>query len=99
MEAAFLSAGVFPPPAACPEFLTRFDRARARCASDAGIAAVVKSVVRKLVLSNVCPHVIPCPVDQGIELVQPIAFIPFLKFQCVPGIGLLVAKSGDPCLL
>jgi hypothetical protein len=79
MQAAFLCAGILPPPAACPKFLSGFDGTGARSASDAGIATVMKGVIRKLVLFNVCPYVIPCPVHQGIELVQTVAFVPFLN--------------------
>src|SRR5580765_106917 len=98
MQATFFRAAIFPPPAACPEFLSGFNGARARCASNAGIATVVEGVVMELVLLNVCPYVVPCPVEQGVELVQAVALIPFLNLQCLSCIGLFMPKPGDPCL-
>jgi len=98
MQAALLRAGLFPPPASGTEILPGFDSASAWCTPDAGVATIVKRVIRNVVLFNVCPHVIQCPVQQWAEFVKAVAFIPFLNLQRLPGIGLFPPESGNPRL-
>src|SRR5204863_9254821 len=55
-------------PAACPLFLVRPRRTRARDAADRAVADVMQRVVRNLVRADVCPDPLLVPIGEGVDL-------------------------------
>src|SRR5487761_1494589 len=96
MQAAFLVLGGFPPPAAGAHVLAGPDGARAGCAANARIAAVVERVVGHGVLADVAPDCVIGPIGQRIELVQSVLSVPFLQRQRATRDRLRAALPGDP---
>src|SRR2546421_7603943 len=98
MQPAFFCTR-FPPPSAGATVLARLDGARAWRTADAGIAVVVKSVVRNVMDFDVRPYVVARPFQQRINFDQTIRVVPVLQCERLPRLGLLATKSGDPVLL
>src|SRR5580658_4000741 len=64
MHPAFLGRSCLPPPTPGARILTLFDRARARTASDRGVALVVELVVRDVVRAYIVPHLVFGPIGE-----------------------------------
>src|SRR5689334_4950830 len=68
MQSALLRIRILPPPAPGAAVCARLHRARARRATDAGIALVVQRVVRQLARADVGPDLFVRPVEDGTDL-------------------------------
>ena len=96
MNSAFLLGVFFPPPAPGAFAFARFDRARARRAPDAGVAARVQRMHRHIVARDVFLHLLGRPVGQRIELDAP--FLPFHLRHRRARLRLFAAQSRRPRL-
>src|ERR1700682_2778766 len=96
MKSAVLVVRTFPPPAPCANVLTRNDRARARRATDGGIAPIVQRVVWNCVFANVDPDFVLAPIGQRIELAYRVRGIELLDFDRATRHRLRATLAGDP---
>src|SRR5260370_20094299 len=96
MQSALLVVRAFPPPAPGAYVLTRQDRARARCATDAGITAIVQWVVGNAVIANIGPHLAFAPISQRIELGYRVRRVDLLDVDRATRYRLRATPAGDP---
>src|SRR5438552_12814755 len=83
-------------PASRPLVLTRFDRTRARDATDGRIAHIVQRVVRNLVHVDVRLHALRVPVDDRLDLPDVVALAPLDALRVRARERLLAADAADP---
>jgi hypothetical protein len=63
MKATFFFFGIFPPPPACPEILSRVDGPGARGATDAYKALLMEGIIRDVVFIDVRLYLLRSPVQ------------------------------------
>src|SRR6186997_1627247 len=85
-------------PAARAQVSTRFDRLGAMGATDRRVAAIVKRVVREVVLTDVVPNVALGPVREGVQLPEVEALVPAELRGLGTGAGVCPADAGDPAV-
>ena len=99
MQSAFLFGGIFPPPAACAKILAGLYRAGTGRAADADKTLVVQSVVRDVVLPDVCAHLVKSPVEERVKFEELVACVPFQGRHVLAVGRLFGADTRDPELL
>src|SRR5205814_481537 len=99
VDAALLGRARLPPPAARPARGARLDRARAGCAADRRVAAVVQRVVRHVALADVVPDLVLGPLGERVQLHDRAVVVVDLDLADVRAARPLVAaQAGDPCV-
>src|SRR4051794_8329018 len=92
VEPAFRLLGVGPAAA------STVGRKRAVGAADRLVAAIVKRVVRQLVLVDVGPHLRLAPVGERVGLPQAVALVERELRREAPRVGLRAAQAGHPAV-
>jgi hypothetical protein len=87
---------LLPPPSPGALRLSWSHGARAWCAADPREAAVMQSIVGNVVLADECDHLLARPVEQRIDLDQPVMGRNNSKRDASAFIRLIGAQSGDP---
>jgi len=96
MQPAFLSF-LLPPPSAGALLLAGPDCARARCAADRHKASVVKGIVGNAVFADERENPLAGPVEQRVDLNQPVMRIDSGKRDAGALVRLIGTQAGDPC--
>jgi len=96
MQPAFLWF-LFPPPSAGALGLAGSDRASARCAADRQEASVMQRIGGNAVLGDERENPLTGPVEQRVNLDQPVMRINSGKRDADALIRLIGAQAGDPC--
>src|SRR5262245_13547649 len=68
VHTAFFGGSFFPPPASCAMVFPWLHGAGAGSTADAGVATIIKRVVRHIVCTDVVPHLVLSPIGQGVNL-------------------------------
>jgi hypothetical protein len=88
--------GLFPPPTAGSNILSRSYGARAARAPDAEEPFVVKWIVRNLVLPDEVPHLWFRPIPERIDLDDSKLLVPFDNMNALASQGLIPPKTTNP---
>src|ERR1700686_368269 len=85
-------------PTTCARVFSRPHRSRAMRAPNAGLVLIMKLVVRHIVIVDVGPHLLGCPIDNGIDLPQAEFRIPFNSSRGRSDRCLVAANARNRCV-
>src|SRR6478672_13932005 len=83
-------------PSSGASIFSGINRARAMCATDAGVIAVMERVVRNIILHHITPHHFASPISQRADLHQTEFRVPIYFANRSALSGLSAANRGDP---
>lgn len=96
MQSAFSVVGVFPPPSSRSDILAGLYGASTRLTANAGVALVVELVIGHAVLMNILPYLLLSPLDEWVDLDEPVHVVPFHEVHVLTSHALLSSQPAHP---